>query len=378
MVKKTTKSILVVDDQPNNLSLATSILKPLYDVLLANDGKKAIVMAKEKKPDLILLDIMMPGINGFLVCGMLKENPKTKDIPILFLTALSDSDSFEKAYKVGGVDYVTKPFKATELLVRVKTHLSIKENQDNLNQLNEELRISDMQKSKILSVISHDLTNSISGSKQLLELLIKKSESKTLTPEILETRLHALYKGISGTNQILQDLLWWSRNQLKKIQFNPVTLAMDDLIQKTATQLDGQLSTKKISLSVTTDKELTAHCDPEMLIIILRNLIGNAIKFSHPGNTVEVAGKNQEENILISVSDHGVGIPEENLNQIFALNANLSTPGTNGEKGTGLGLNLCMGLVSSWGGKIWVESEPEKGSTFFFTVPKNNNKAYPG
>lgn len=365
------KNILVVDDQPNNLNLVTSILKPFYNVFLANDGEKAVVVAQEKKTDLILLDIMMPGLSGFEVCSILKANDKTKDIPVIFLTALSEGESIEKAYEVGGIDYIIKPINTKELLARIKTHLTIKENEFQLNALNRELQLNDLHKNKIFSIISHDLTNSISGSRQLLEIVVGKFENKSITLEILEPRVRAIYKEISNANNILQDLLWWSRSQLKKIQFNPVAINLEELIQKVTFQLERQLTSKNISLSVNIDKGIAAFSDPEMLIIVLRNLIGNAIKFSHPNGIIEVESKPQGNEILLSVADHGVGITEENKNHIFSPGPNISTLGTKGEKGTGLGLHLCMDLIGKCGGKMWFESEEGKGSTFFFTCAQN-------
>ncbi|MFZ9505169.1 MAG: response regulator, partial [Cyclobacteriaceae bacterium] len=221
------KRVLVVDDKPNNLSLVTSLLRPHYEVLLANNGERALAIARDQLPDLILLDIMMPGMSGFEVCTELKANTETADIPVIFLTARNDSDDFEKAYDIGAVDYTTKPINAKELMMRVKTHLLISEQRQRLLSLNkritfinEELEEEVTKRTMALSrakeslerqnadlaqfshLVSHNLRGPVASALGLTQLFDRKNSSNPINSDVIDRMVDS----VKNIDTILKDI----------------------------------------------------------------------------------------------------------------------------------------------------------------------------
>lgn len=364
------RNILVVDDKAQNLKLLGTILKSSYNLYLANSGEKALEILKNHKPELILLDVMMPEMDGYEVASRIKEQKELAEIPILFLTALTDAAAIEKAYRSGGVDYVTKPIIAAELLARMEVHLDVYDNKRQLKKMNEALELKSKQKDKLLSIISHDMTNAVSGSRQLIEILVNKLKQGKLTLENLSKPLEATYRGINGASELLHELLWWSKSQFKQSTYNAEQVNYLNILEKIIALQETRLKIKNIEvLTEFSDIPETVFTDPDMLSVVIRNLLGNAIKFSYENSRITIKITQKKDHIITCISDEGVGISPENMAKLFALDSNNSTPGTKGEKGTGLGLSLCKGLIETWGGKIWAESELGEGSEFCFTIP---------
>lgn len=364
------RNVLVVDDQAQNLKLLSAILRSSYNLYLANSGEKALEILKKQKPELILLDVMMSEMNGFEVAARIKKQEELAEIPILFLTALTDSEAIKKAYQSGGMDYVTKPIITSELLARMEVHLKIYDNKRELKQLNEILELKNKQKDKLLSIISHDMTNAVSGSRQLIEILVNKLRQGKLTLESLSKPLEATYRGINGASELLQELLWWSKSQFKQVKYNAKPIDYLSIVKKVIALEETRLDAKNLELR-TDFSEIpeTILADSDMLSVVIRNLLGNAIKFSNENAEISISVKGENSAIITCIGDEGVGISSENLDKLFELDSDHTTPGTNGEKGTGLGLTLCKGLIETWGGEIWVESELDEGSKFYFTIP---------
>lgn len=363
-------TVLVVDDQPNNLKLVGTILKYKYNVFLANNGSKALDLLSKQKPDLILLDVMMPDMDGYEVAVHIKKQEELADIPILFLTALTDTKAIEKAYQSGGVDYITKPIITSELLARIEVHLNIYNSKRQLKQLNEALELKSKQKDKLLSIITHDMTNSISGSKQLIEILIHKINEGKLTMENLSRPLEAVYREISGGSELLQELLWWAKSQFQHLNYTAEPVDYASIIEKIIHLKEGRSKAKNIQVFTTYNNVPEKVCaSSDMLSVVLRNLLDNAIKFSHNNSSIRIEVNHIDNAIVTCVGDEGMGISPERLDKLFQLDNAISTTGTQGEKGTGLGLSLCKGLIETWGGKIWIESVLGKGSKFYFTIP---------
>ncbi len=365
------QTILIIDDQPRNLQLAAHVLNPYYELILVNSGEKGLRIAAEKLPDLILLDIMMPEMSGYEVCTRLKQNDALREIPVIFVTAKTEEEDIIQAYEVGGVDYVMKPFRAKELLARVKTHLSIKEGREKIERLNVYLNELNENKDKLFSIISHDLRGNAGQVDTLADIIMKSPGYKEISVELKEPFV-MLKQSSKNNRDMLDELLLWTRNQFNKLEFKPVPILVENIIDQVITQLQPLADTKQISLRQQLDDNLTLTADEDMLIVIFRNLISNAIKFSNAGDEITIRGSQQNDDIAIEVTDHGVGIAKEDLGKLFNKNAHLSTFGTAGEKGTGLGLELCADFVNKHSGKIEVESEPGKGSTFRVVLPVTN------
>jgi two-component system, sensor histidine kinase and response regulator len=349
--------ILIVDDVPKNIQLVANFLtKAGYQINFAVDGQHAIEHSLKEKFDLILLDIMMPGMDGFEVCSKLKANPETAEIPIIFLTAKTDDASIAKGFDAGGVDYITKPFNPTELLARVKTHLRLRQRELELTNLNQT-------KDVFLSIIGHDLKTPVANIVSIGEIIINnigdasQEEKNELLTDIVESGRQGLW--------LLENLLAWTRIQTGKITFDPQELILDEVVDKNVSFITPVALRKSINISSDSEKELTVYTDLNILNTILRNLLSNAVKFTSPGGSVSViAQKMDEESVYIAVKDSGVGIDADRIKSLFNTIGSASTLGTFNEKGSGLGLALVNDLADVIHAILEVESLPGEGSTF--------------
>ena len=356
--------ILVVDDNEQNLSILGNVLMSIgYEVVPASSGKEALESIAELLPDLILLDIMMPEMDGYEVCKIIKNDENTKEIPIIFLTAKIETEDIVKAFEYGAVDYVTKPFRKEELLARVKTHLELRRS------LKAEQELVKM-KDKLLSIIGHDLRGPIGTFMMMLETVT--DESNQFSVDKIMEYLNKM-KGVSkSTYQLLENLLTWARSQRKLIEYHRTEIKILTLVEHSLKVLGESAKNKSISLSHKIEPELTVYCDENTISTVIRNLISNSLKFTEDGGYISVFGNNIDGFVQISINDTGIGMSESNLRKLFRQDQIFTKLGTNGEKGTGLGLLLCKDFVEGNGGKIWVESEEGKGTTFYFTLPAPN------
>ena len=363
--------ILVVDDIIENIQLLVNLfIKQGYNVLPATNGKQALALAFAKKPDLILLDVQMPEMDGFEVCMQLKANEVTKDIPIIFITARSAPEDIIHGLSFGAVDYITKPINTEEVSIKVKNHLELKRSHDVINLQNEKLAELNATKDKFFSIIAHDLKSPISNFIGVTKVLVDHFDD--LTGDETVEFLTLLNDSASRLYSLLENLLEWSRCQRGTIPFNPMFYNVTKVIEEVAGSLSISLEKKKIELAISADPELEAMFDSNMLKTILRNFISNAIKFSNPGGMIRVEVLLDKTGVCFEVVDFGVGMDKRILNSLFKLDSIKSTPGTANETGTGLGLTLCKEFVEKHGGQITVESEVGYGSKFMFNLPFMN------
>lgn len=360
--------ILVVDDNPKNLQIIALTLRELnYKLIIADGGQKAIELSDRYQVDLILLDVMMPGIDGFEVCRIIKSNSKYAAVPIIFLTALSEKANLVKGFELGAVDYITKPFNKEELISRIKTHLDLKFARDELQSVTNNLAESNAIKDKMFSVIGHDLRSPVGSIKMMLELIL--GDFDNYEPKKIKETLNSLSKTTEEVFNLLENLLWWARSQNGTLAIFPENIELTSLISGLYYLNKGSFSLKNIQFSNSVEKECLVHADMNMLKTVLRNLISNAIKFTPEGGTVSVSATEEGEFVEIRVSDTGVGISDDNLSKLFDEKQQMSSLGTNNEAGSGLGLILCKNFVQSNNGKIRVESTLGKGSTFTVEIP---------
>lgn len=372
--------ILVVDDQPANLKIIATVLGGEYTLSIANNGINALKMLEKGKPDLILLDIMMPEMDGYDVILKIKQTESLKDIPVIFLTAKTDIDDIIKGFNYGAVDYITKPFNPTEMKVRVKNHLSLyhakneitrmyqelKQSQDSLRTANEKLEQSNREKDKFFSIIAHDLRSPFTSILGLTDILL--AELKNFDPEIIEEYIHDIQNSTSQTLRLLENLLEWARMQQGRMEFNPTELKLGHLSAEIMDLYQDNAIQKNISL-INHIKDEKVIGDKNMIRTLLRNLVSNAIKFTPNGGRIELMAETGISETIIAVKDNGTGIRKSDMEKLFSITSNYSTTGTNNEEGTGLGLILCREFVEKHHGRIWVESEFGKGSVFKFSLP---------
>tara|TARA_R110001583_G_scaffold82151_6_gene218305 strand:+ start:582 stop:1685 length:1104 start_codon:yes stop_codon:yes gene_type:complete len=357
-------TILIVDDNPNNLKVVGGVLKGEgYDFRMAKSGHLALKILEKTKPDLILLDIQMPEMDGFETCKRIKENSEDASIPIIFLTANTDSESISKAFKSGGLDYVTKPFNSEELLARIKTHIKLKRQAD-------ELILQNATKDKFFSIISHDLKNPLGNVIGFSDLLKEDYENNEFAN--MGKFIGYINESANFTLEILHNLLEWARIQRGSLKSIKNTFDLGTLLKSNIGGHLPQASAKNIFIESNIEENLITVADEKMISTVIRNLISNAIKFTPNGGSIFVSSKkkmiNDNRVIETEIKDTGVGISEENLKKLFNIEGNYNSKGTNNESGTGLGLILCKEFISENNGSIRVESVQDIGSSFIFDL----------
>lgn len=377
--------ILVVDDIGENLQVLGNILnKEGFDTSFALNGKQALAIIEDTLPDLILLDISMPVMDGFEVCTILKKDERTKNIPIIFLTARTEIDNMVHGFTLGADDYVTKPFNTLELLARVKAHIDLKKSKDyileqnkklsdlvdQLSKNNVELNKLIASKDKFFSIIAHDLKGPVGNLNSFLNFMAEHSD--VITKEEFQKDLMSLQSSSKKIKDLLENLLTWARSQRGDIEYKPDKFNLFRLIQSNILLFESSVKNKKITLRNLIEENQTGYFDYEMIKTVFRNLISNAIKYTSENGFIIIIAKELERRIEITIKDTGTGMSKSVSQNLFKIDVkHFSTDGTNGEKGTGLGLILCKEFIDRHGGEIWVESEEGKGSEFKFTIPKS-------
>ena len=360
--------ILIVDDVVSNVLLLKILLtNEKFQICTASNGRECIEKAKSERPDLILLDVMMPDLNGFDTAVILKGDPETSNIPIIFLTALNTPADLVQGFKVGASDFLTKPFNKEELIVRVMQQISLVAARRIIMAQNEELRHTISNRDKMYSVIAHDLRSPMASIRMVLNLFVN-----AVTPEMIGQELYDLVdkanKESEETHSLLDNLLKWTKSQTGRLnvvyqdfEINDVVLGVVDIFVIIA-------ETKNIRLNCDLGAEkFKVHADADMLNTVIRNFLSNAIKFSNENSTIDITVRRTGDFARISVRDHGVGIDEDRLANLFS--SGKTTYGTNNEEGSGLGLQLCKDFAVKNGGDVEVESVRGEGSTFSVLVP---------
>jgi two-component system, sensor histidine kinase and response regulator len=361
-------SILVVDDNKENLKVVSNFLKEKgYQIALSLNADDALKIIRENPIDLILLDIMMPGTDGYTLCKKLKADEKTREIPVIFLTAKTDTSDLVEGFRVGGVDYITKPFHKEELLARVKNQIDLSHAKKQIrNQADHILRINKT-KDRLYSVIAHDIKSPFAN----ISMLLSSVAEGYLEPgtEEYDEILQSLNTSTKETYSLLENLLRWTRAQTGDLDCVPENIHLAELAGNIIRYLSPNASKKNIALELLLEDDLHCYADNMMLQSIMQNLVSNAIKFTPEGGSIVVSGARKYDQARIAVKDTGVGIPEENLKKLFSSDGHFTTVGTNNEKGSGLGLLLVSDFVKRNKGSLKVESQVGRGTTFTIFLP---------
>lgn len=362
--------LLVVDDVQTNVLLLKALLgKEGYGILVANNGQEALEVIRNENPDLILLDVMMPGMDGFKVAERLKSEEFRCEIPIIFLTALDDTQSIVNGFKLGVGDFISKPFRKEELMVRIKHQLSLVAARRIIEEKNEELRKTIAGRDKMYSVIAHDLRSPMASMKMLLNTIMMSVEKDKIDPDIFDM-LEMSNKTSEEVFSLLDNLLKWTKSQLGKLTVIPQKLDISELADGVVEVMNSVAEVKHIKLIRTDHESFFVYVDIEMIKSILRNLISNAVKFSNPDSEIKVGIKAEDGKVIVSVTDSGKGIKKEDQHKLLKDSTHFTTYGTNSEEGSGLGLLLCRDFARKNGGELWFESEENLGSVFSFSLPQ--------
>lgn len=361
--------ILVVDDIPANVLLLKVMLEQEgYTVLTASNGKEAFGKIEEDRADLILMDVLMPEMSGFEFTKKLKEQPVYKDIPVIFLTALDKPSEVAEGFKVGGHDFVSKPFNRIELLARVRHQISLIAAQRTILQQTEELRKTIEGRDKLYSVIAHDLRAPMSSMKMILNALYFNIDKEAVGENLFD-ELQAANRIAEELFSLLDNLLKWTRSQLSML--HPVTQTYDlsELLRGVVVVFESIAYSKNISISFNTPVKAEVKIDIDMLKTAIRNLLSNAIKYSYSGGSIDVEMRLDQNSVYVDITDHGCGISEENKLKLLNVKTHITTFGTNNEDGSGLGLLVANEFLELNNGTLSFVSQEDSGSTFTIQLP---------
>ena len=360
--------ILIVDDVVSNVLLLKILLaNEKFQVCTANNGTSCIEQARKELPDLILLDVMMPDISGFDAAVVLKKDPLTKEIPIIYLTALNTPQDLVHGFKVGASDFLTKPFNKEELVMRVMQQISLVAAKRIIEKQNQELLATLNNRDKMYSVIAHDLRSPMASIRMVLNLVVASCSPEQVGPELFEL-LDKANRESEEVHDLLDNLLKWTKSQTGRLSVVIQDLDLNDIIPGVVDIFEMIAATKHIKLDLQMPQEpVIVTADNDMMKTVLRNFLSNAIKFSSENSSIEIATEVEGDFAKVSVRDHGVGIAADRIGSIFHKGE--TTYGTGGEEGSGLGLQLCQDFARKNGGDCFVESTEGEGSTFSFTIP---------
>ncbi|QXE89044.1 hybrid sensor histidine kinase/response regulator [Geomonas subterranea] len=360
------QTVMIVDDTPANIEILSESLGDDYELFFATSGLDALELIRADKPDLILLDIMMPGMDGFELCGILKGDPSTRDIPIIFVTAMIEEEQEIKGLELGAIDYLTKPISPHIVRARVKNHLELKRYRDLLETL---ASAADRAKKEFLRSVSHELRTPLTPIIGMTDFVLNQEEDDNK-----RKYLGMVQKSAVRLLGIVEDLIETSRLEgeggaPENAAFHLKTF-LDMVLMEARALADG----KGLDLNVRIDPMLpeVVVTDQGMLHKVLTMLLGNAVKFTPSGavgleaRLQEVAG---EQMLQFSVTDTGVGIDEADLERIFSDFTQSDGSITRSYPGLGLGLTLARRMTELMDGGIWAENLPGGGSVFQLQIP---------
>jgi len=361
--------ILVVDDVQQNIQVVGTMLREAgYSIMPAINGAAALQRVQKKLPDLILLDLMMPEMDGLEVCRRLKADPATQSIPIIFLTASNEMNHLVQGLAAGAVDYVTKPFNPPELLARVQTHLELKHARDTIVRYGQELRRLNEEKNEFMGIAAHDLRNPLSAIKGYSEMVIEDAEA--LHHRELEENGRRIRDTAARMAEMVQNLLDANRIERGEMQLHlaPTELgvALNSVVETQRPHATAKQQAIHLEVSATPAMALV---DPGVTVQVLENLVSNAVKYSPPGKNIFVRLQRKAEAVRCEVQDEGPGLSLQDQKKLFGKFARLSAKPTGGEHSTGLGLSIVKKMVEAMNGRVWCESELGKGATFVVQFP---------
>ena len=362
-------SILVVDDTPANLQVLVGMLKEHgHRVRPVLEGRLALRAAKAEVPDLVLLDINMPDMNGFEVCEQLKADPKLADTPVIFISGNTETVDKVRAFSVGGVDYVTKPFQMAEVEARVATHLELRRKRRELQESIEALRRLETLRDSLVHMVVHDLRSPLAAISACLEVIKWDAEEQhrhELAADV-EMALHATRTIIRLVNSVL-DVSKMEGTEMR-LQLAPADIAA--VARESIDELESLVGTRQLVRDWPEDPVM-AVVDRDVVARVMQNLLGNALKFTPATGLITVAVEANDDMVRVAVLDTGPGIPREYRERVFEKFGQVDAVLRGQRFSTGLGLTFCRLAVEAHGGHIGVDSEVGRGSTFWFVLPRN-------
>jgi signal transduction histidine kinase len=359
--------ILIVDDTPANIQSLAAVLKEKgYPVSAATNGRQALEAVPRVRPALILLDVMMPEMDGFETCRRLKASEEWRDIPVIFLTAKTETADIVQGFELGAVDYVAKPFNTHELLARVGTHLALRRQQRELQESYRTLTELERLRDSLVHMVVHDLRSPLLGLCGCLQLLQSDLTGKIEAEqaEDLETALVSAQR----LSEMVTSLLDVSRLEAGQMPLQKETCDLRPVIAGALASLGALTRDRRVAFDPP-ESPVTACCDADVTGRIVANLVGNALKFTPKSGEIRITAASDGREVRVAVSDTGPGIPPEYRERIFEKFGQVEGRQEGRKHSTGLGLTFCKLAVEAHGGTIGVDSEVGRGSTFWFRLP---------
>ncbi len=377
-------TVLVVDDEPNNLEILQGFLRiEGFNVLAAEDGEAALQSVANGQPDLVLLDVRMPGLDGFEVCRRIKENPATTFLPVVIVTALHGSQERVRGAAAGADEFLSKPYDHVELITRVKALLRYKRFHDQVTAANAELerrvtertaelesalaelRSLDHLKSEFITNVSHELRTPLQHVKGYIDLLAEGAMGN-LTPKQVEG-LTLAQEAVDRLDNVVDDIVDFSSLDESALTFEPIYLL--DVCRNVINGYSAIANRRKVSITLSMAADLPmVNADRVAITRVLRHLLDNAIKFGPPNQIVQIQVDRRGERVRVSVRDHGPGLSPNDVERIFDVFYQVDGSSTRKGGGLGVGLALVRKLVEAHGSQVTVKSELGKGSTFVFDL----------
>jgi two-component system sensor histidine kinase/response regulator len=359
-------SVLIVDDLPNNVRLLSIMLTEKgYQVRKAINGQMALNTVRSLIPDLILLDINMPDLNGYQVCEQLKADEKTREIPVIFISALDDVFDKVKAFQVGGVDYISKPFQGEEVMARIENQLTICRQKKQLQNEIKERQKTEETLEIYLHAVSHDLRNPVIGMLMILNNLIKNSQGET--KEVSRKILQQMADSCDRQLTLIDSLVETRQNDLWGVSLELNPLSLYEIGQQIGQEWELRLKENQATLINNFSPDLPlVNADAHHLWRVFENLLANALKHNPQGIIITFSARLEGNYLRCSIADNGVGISETQRKQLFDR---YQRGNNNNQISLGLGLYLCRQIIHAHGGEIGIMNNDEKGSQFWFTLP---------
>ncbi len=386
--------ILIVDDSTANIQVLNVILQDEYAIFFAETGRRALAIAKAERPDIILLDVMMPEMDGYETCARLKADPDARDIPVIFISALAEDEDESRGFMAGAVDYIAKPLRVHTIKARIRTHIELRRHQTDLERLvaerasdltkaYESLKVMERTKTNLLSSVSHELRTPLTSLMGFVQMAGKKLES-ALAPVIRrsgdENALEALGRIKDNLavaqeegrrlTRLVDDVMDLLSLVSGTMEFVPVKIRIKTLVEEALRQVEREFLRKGARLDIRIpETPLMVMGDEDRLAQVLTQLLLNGAKFAGKGQVRLVAGENADQ-VFITVTDDGPGIAPEHHELVFEQFSQLGDVLTGKPQGLGLGLSISREIVALHGGSISLESLPGQGSAFTLTLPK--------